>query len=325
MRTRSCLLLLIALAPVYISIALYLSKDNALSALLKLANANLRRAHFLATASQNQTQTETLAAMGVKIVPRPSEQRGHADHDWLKTFHTFSFASYYDPSHAQFGALRVINEDRVAPRTGFGTHSHREFEIFSYVVAGQLEHKDSMGNTEILKRGDLQLTSAGTGISHSEKAYGPKQVHFLQIWSLPAVAGLTPKYFTRHFTDAEKRDVWARIVAPVAAEGVVMEREGKGPAPVQSPLTLYATLLSEKKELVQRMEGKKGYIHVVQTSGYNTKSATGAAIRVVGAPGVEVELKEGDGAYLHFDNPGVELKVENIGEKTAEVLLFDLE
>ncbi|KAJ7065482.1 RmlC-like cupin domain-containing protein [Mycena amicta] len=263
--------------------------------------------------------------MSVKIVPRPSQERGHADHDWLKTFHTFSFASYHDSSHAQFGALRVINEDRVAPSTGFGTHSHREFEIFSYVVAGQLEHKDSMGNTEILKRGDLQLTSAGTGISHSEKTYGSKQVHFLQIWSLPSVSRLTPKYFTRHFTDAQKRDQWARIVAPVDAEGVIAEREAEGPAPVQSPLTLYATLLSDGKSLTQTMNGKKGYIHVVQTSGYNTKEASGAAIRVVGAPGVETELKEGDGAYIHFDNGGVEVKVENIGDKTAEVLLFDLE
>ncbi|KAJ7303014.1 RmlC-like cupin [Mycena albidolilacea] len=263
--------------------------------------------------------------MGVKIVPRPSQERGHADHDWLKTFHTFSFASYQDQTHSQFGALRVINEDRVAAYNGFGTHSHREFEIFSYVVAGQLEHQDSMGNTEILKRGDLQLTSSGTGISHSEKAHGSKPVHFLQIWSLPSVSRLQPKYFTRHFTDAEKRDVWARIVAPANAEGVLNDsREGAGPAPVQSPLTLYATLLTESKSLKQMIKGSMGYIHVVQTSGYNTKAATGATIKVISAPGVEVELKEGDGAYLHFDKGG-ELTVENVRDKTAEVLLFDLE
>ncbi|KAJ6570291.1 RmlC-like cupin domain-containing protein [Mycena vulgaris] len=263
--------------------------------------------------------------MGVKIVPRLSHERGHADYDWLKTFHTFSSALYQDPTHSQFGALQIIAEDRVAPRTGFGTHSHREFEIFSYIVAGQLEHKDSMGNIEILKRGDLQLTSAGTGISHSEKAYGSKQVHFLQIWSLPSVSRLQPKYFTRHFTDADKQDVWARIVAPVDAEGVLKDsREGDGPTPVQSPLTLYATLLSDGKSLKQTIRGSKGYIHVVQTSGYNTKAATGAAIKVIGAPGVEVELKEGDGAYLHFDKGG-DLTVENIGNKTAEILLFDLE
>ncbi|KAJ7159255.1 RmlC-like cupin domain-containing protein [Mycena crocata] len=262
--------------------------------------------------------------MGVQIIPRPSQERGHADHDWLKTFHTFSFASYQE-KHSEFGAIRVINEDRVAAHTGFGTHSHREFEIFSYVVAGQLEHKDSMGNVEILKRGDLQLTSAGTGISHSEKAHGSKEVHFLQIWATPSVSGLQPKYFTRHFTDAEKRDSWARIVAPVDAEGVLKDiREGQGPAPVQSPLTLYATLLSGGKSLKQTITGSKGYIQVVQTSGYNTNTATGASIKVTGAPGVEVELKEGDGAYLHFTNGG-ELTVENVGDKTAEALLFDLE
>ncbi|KAJ7142307.1 RmlC-like cupin domain-containing protein [Mycena epipterygia] len=263
--------------------------------------------------------------MGIKIVPRPNQERGNADHDWLKTFHTFSFSSYQDSEHAQFGSLRVINEDRVAPHTGFGTHSHREFEIFSYVVSGELEHKDSMGNIEVLKRGDLQLTSAGTGISHSEKAHGATPVHFLQIWSLPSTARLQPKYFTRHFTDAEKRDVWVRVVAPVDAPGVLGDsREGKGPAPVQSPLTLYATLLSEGKRLSQAMAGSKGYIHVVQTSGYNTGKATGAAVKILGDAGVEWVLKEGDGAYLHFDQAG-ELTVENVGETTAEVLLFDIE
>ncbi|KII87162.1 hypothetical protein PLICRDRAFT_113083 [Plicaturopsis crispa FD-325 SS-3] len=259
---------------------------------------------------------------GFKIIPRPSQERGNADHGWLKTFHTFDFSSYQGSGHAQFGALRVINEDRVAPRTGFGTHSHREFEIFSYVVAGELEHKDSMGNTEVLKRGDLQLTSAGTGISHSEKAHGEKQVHFLQIWSIPSVSRLTPKYFTRHFTDAEKKDTWVRIVAPINASGVSSEREASGPAPVQSPLTLLATLLSPSATLPYKFTGTKGYVHVVQTSGYNTGKAQGARVRIGDGKGVEAELSEGDGAYLYG---GDEIKVENIGEKRAEVLLFDLE
>ncbi|KAJ7478098.1 pirin domain-containing protein [Mycena latifolia] len=243
--------------------------------------------------------------MVIKIVPRPNQERGNADHDWLKTFHTFSFASYHDREHAQFGSLRVINEDRVAPRTGFGTHSHREFEIFSYLVSGQLEHKDSMGNVEVLKGGDIQLTSAGTGISHSEKAHGATPVHFLQIWSLPSTARLEPKYFTRHFTDAEKRDVWARVVAPVDAAGVRDSREGEGPAPVHNPQS-------------------KGYIHVVQTSGYNTGASTGVAIKLFGSESVEWELKEGDGAYIHFEG-AEELTVENVGTETAEILLFDIE
>ncbi|KAG6811077.1 hypothetical protein H0H92_009105 [Tricholoma furcatifolium] len=263
----------------------------------------------------------------LKLLARRSEERGGADHGWLKTFHTFSFATYQDFGHELYGPLRVINEDRVAPRTGFGTHSHREFEIFSYVVSGQLEHKDSMGNTEVLKRGDLQMTSAGTGISHSEKAYGPNQVHFLQIWSLPHTSRLTPKYFTRHFTDEEKKNKWARIVAPVEAEGVLDTREGTGPAPVHSPLTLYATLAEKGQKLEQQLKGKKGYVHVVQTSGYNTGKATGATVRVGGArSSEELELKEGDGAYIDLGKGGAATFVlENIGDKTAEVLLFDLE
>ncbi|KAJ7608980.1 RmlC-like cupin domain-containing protein [Roridomyces roridus] len=266
--------------------------------------------------------------MGVKIVPRLSQDRGHGDYGWLQTFHTFSvsFDSPEDYKHASFGALRIINEDHVSPNKGFGTHSHREFEIFSYIVSGQLEHGDSMGNVEILKRGDIQLTSAGTGISHSEKQHGPEPVHFLQIWSFPTVSNLTPRYFTRHFNDEEKRDMWARVVAPVDAEGVSKDsREGAGPAPVQSALALYATLLSEGKSLKQSIKGEKGYIHVVQTSGYKTGPATGAAIRIFSDTGNEVELREGDGAYLYFENSGGESTIENIGDRTAEVLLFDLE
>ncbi|KAI0358265.1 pirin domain-containing protein [Trametes cingulata] len=264
----------------------------------------------------------------MKLVPRRSNERGHADHGWLKTFHTFSFASYYDPRHDQFGCLRVINEDRVEPRTGFGTHAHREFEIFSYIVSGELEHRDSMGNLEIMKRGDLQMTSAGTGIRHSEHCHGSKQVHFLQIWSLPSTRGLTPQYFTRHFTDDEKKDRWAHIVAPVDAPGVVEKREASGPAPVHSPLNLFATILSAGKSLSHTFQfssaQRKGYIHVVQTSGYNPGEASGAHVRVLGAEGGPLELREGDGAYI-MAAPGEELTVENAGEKVAEILLFDME
>ncbi|EJD07579.1 Pirin-domain-containing protein [Fomitiporia mediterranea MF3/22] len=288
------------------------------------------------------------AATGVKIVPRRSTERGHADHDWLKTFHTFSFAMYQDPEHMQFGSLRVINEDRVKPRTGFGTHSHREFEIFSYVVSGELEHKDSMNNTEILKRGDLQLTSAGSpGISHSEKCHGSLPVHFLQIWTLPWKAGLPAKYFTRHFTDEEKKDTWCRVVAPVGAEGVLSEvrdgdGDGKGPAPVQSPVTLFASLLSPGTKLPSAFPEKvystnkdaetslrKKYIHVVQTSGYNPNDSAGASVRVASGEKdkgavEEVFLREGDGAYI-FGEKGKVLEVENVGDRVAEVLLFDVE
>ena len=201
----------------------------------------------------------------LSVVARKSEERGHADHGWLKTFHTFSFADYYDPSHAQYGCLRVINEDRVSPRRGFGTHPHREFEIFSYIVSGELEHKDSMGNTEVLKRGDIQMTSTGTGIAHSEKTYGSKPVHFLQIWAMPNQSRLPPTYYTRHFSDEEKKDQWCTVVAPTKAEGVTVEREAKGPAPVHSDLSVHASILSQDKSLSRSLQGSKAYVHVIQT------------------------------------------------------------
>ncbi|KAJ7729842.1 RmlC-like cupin domain-containing protein [Mycena maculata] len=237
------------------------------------------------------------------------------------------FPRYPDTPHSEYGPLRVINEDRVATKTGFGMHTHREFEIFTYVVSGELEHKDSMGNIEILKRGDIQLTSAGTGISHSEKAHGPTPVHFMQIWARPRIPALKPKYFTRHFTDDEKRDKWARVVSPVDAPGVPQERDGTGPAPVQSALTLYVTLISEGKAVGQTMRGAKGFVQVIQTSGHNLADATGATVKILDADGDEVLLREGDSAYLEFEDRAGEVKVqiENVGDWTAEVLLFDLE
>ncbi|KDQ51090.1 hypothetical protein JAAARDRAFT_542271 [Jaapia argillacea MUCL 33604] len=270
--------------------------------------------------------------MVMKIVPRFSQDRGHADHGWLHSFHTFSFASYHGSGHDAFGSLRVINEDRVESGTGFGTHPHREFEIFSYVVAGELEHRDSMGNIEVLKRGDLQMTSAGTGIRHSEKAYGPNQVHFLQIWSVPDTKGLPPKYYTRHFSDDEKKDTWVRIVAPSRATGVSDNREvtDHSPAPVHSPVTLFATLLSPSVSIphtfpkpISAASPAKSYIHVVQTSGYNTGKASGATVKVTVGDEV-VELKEGDGAYIMGES-GKEMNVENVGDRVVEVLLFDVD
>ena len=185
--------------------------------------------------------------------------------------------------------------------------------------------KDSMGNIEILKRGDLQLTSAGTGISHSEKAHGGNQLHLLQIWSLPATARLQPKYFTRHFTDEEKTDKWAKVVAPIWADGVKDTREGEGPAPVQSALTLYASILGKGKALNRPLEGKKAYVHVIQTSGYNERQATGASVKFSTKGGDEVELREGDGAYVDVKKKGAVLEVENVGDRAAELVVFDLE
>ncbi|TFK97534.1 RmlC-like cupin domain-containing protein [Pterulicium gracile] len=261
----------------------------------------------------------------LSFVARPNQERGHADHGWLKTFHTFSFASYHDNRHDQFGCLRVINEDRVAPKNGFGTHSHREFEIFSYVVSGELAHKDSIGNTEVLKRGDIQMTSAGTGISHSEYQHGDKETHFLQIWSLPSQNRLQPKYYTRHFTDTEKENVFLRVVAPVNAPGVSDVRESSGPAPVHSPINLYATLISSSTTLTHTFENRKGYIHIIQKSGYNVGKGRGAQIKVSGVEGAnELVVREGDGVYVQAEK-GAEVRVENVGDVVGEVLLFDIE
>ena len=203
-----------------------------------------------------------------------------------------------------------------------------------------------MGNVEVLKRGDIQMTSAGTGISHSEKAHGNKQVHFMQIWSVPSASRLPPTYFTRwvflsllywvltytsyfgtyrHFTDEQKQDKWVRVVAPINAPDVSSKRDDSGPAPVHSPLSLYSTILSPSASVPHTFAPgiSKGYVHVIQTSGYNPKAASGGSVKVSGGDGVEQVLREGDGAYIFGE--GQEIKVENVGDIGAEVLLFDLE
>ncbi|KAG9312773.1 RmlC-like cupin domain-containing protein [Chiua virens] len=267
----------------------------------------------------------------VQITLRPSHERGHADHGWLKSFHTFSFAGYQDRNHESYSTLRVINEDRVAAHTGFGTHSHQHYEIFSYVIDGKLEHKDSMGNTEVLSRGALQMTSTGTGISHSEKANGGNEVYFCQIWASPrpGEGNGKPAYFTRQFTDEEKKDRFVPVVAPDNAPGVTLGREDSGPAPIRSDLWMYASLIQPGISLVHKPFGdgqmKKGYVHLIQKSGYNPGAAQGVTLKIGShADGSQVELREGDGAYLTY-GPGSELRVENDSQGVAEVLLFDLE
>jgi redox-sensitive bicupin YhaK (pirin superfamily) len=236
------------------------------------------------------------------------------------SFHTFSFASYYDPSHESFGPLRVINEDRVEKGTGFGTHSHAEFLIWSYIVRGELEHKDSLGNLENLIRGEVQFTSAGTGIRHSE--YNRKKdedVHFLQIWAKPYTRGLKPSYVTRKFTDEMKADKFVRIMEDQKRHsGKDAEDQ---PIPLHADLSMDASILSPGKSVTHEFvaEGKRNvFVHLVM-SGKKQPKTGGAKIRVG-----DVELGEGDGAYItNATGPG-KIEVESVGDKPAEFLLFDM-
>ncbi|KAK3201579.1 hypothetical protein GRF29_185g1403257 [Pseudopithomyces chartarum] len=211
----------------------------------------------------------TFSPSTMKITPRPWSARGHADHNWLYTYHTFNFASYYSPHplHSSFGPLRVINEDRVKPTTGFGTHSHAEFLIFSYIVSGTLEHRDSMGNLEYLRRGEVQFTSAGTGIRHSEYNRDEgEEVHFLQIWAKPDKRGLKPHYETKRFTDEEKENKLVRIM-----EYTERMKEGKqGPIALQADLSMSASILAPGKEVVHEVvaEGpRKIFLQVIMGGG----------------------------------------------------------
>jgi quercetin 2,3-dioxygenase len=227
---------------------------------------------------------------------RTSQERGYADHGWLRSFHSFSFADYFDPKNVQFGALRVINEDRVAAGGGFGTHPHRDMEIISYVLEGELEHRDSMGTGSIIRPGDVQRMSAGTGIQHSER--NPSRdhgAHFLQIWIRPDQVGLKPEYEQKTFSDEEKRGRLRLIVSGDGAEGSVrMHQDAR----------IYAGLFdgSERAELAIA-RGRRVYVHLVR--GKLTVNGT--------------QLSGGD-ALTHSDVTQLSL-----GDGVeAEVLVFDL-
>ena len=238
---------------------------------------------------------------------RPSNARGKADHGWLKSYHTFSFADYYDPKFESFGALRVINEDTVAGGEGFGTHPHRDAEIFSYVISGVIEHKDSMGNTELLTRGQVQFTSAGTGIRHSE-FNGDKKLplRFLQIWAMPRQRGLTPRYETKTFGDEAKADKLCPIITPDGSNGTIT---------IAQDFRMFASILSSGVSLRHALGSRRAYLHVpiMDGSGGVTLSGSGAAA---------VTLKPGDGAFVE----GVsELEIVGAdGKKPTEFVLFDL-
>jgi len=229
---------------------------------------------------------------------RRSDERGFADHGWLKSFHTFSFADYFDPKHVEFGPLRVINEDRVQAGAGFGTHGHRDMEIISYVLEGELAHKDSMGNGSTIRPGDVQRMSAGSGVRHSEFNPSPSQpVHFLQIWIQPAERNIEPSYEEKRFAPEQKRGRLRLIVSPDRADGSLL---------IHQDARVYAGLFtgSERAEFEVK-DGRRIYLHVARGSLTANGSALrgGDALQIV--DGSRLSLSEArDAEVLVFDLPG---------------------
>ena len=231
------------------------------------------------------------------LTVRKSQDRGYADHGWLQSFHSFSFAGYYDPRHMGFGNLRVINEDRIAPGTGFGAHGHRDMEIISYVLSGELAHKDSMGNVTAIPPGEVQRMSAGAGVMHSEFNHAQGQTtHFLQIWIMPKASGIEPGYEQKAFAAAEKRGALRLVASPDGAQGSVS---------INADAALYAGLFDagESAEMVLD-PARKYYVHLIR----GRLNANGQTLVTGDAALLEQEqrlvLDQGDG---------------------AEVLVFDLE
>ena len=230
------------------------------------------------------------------IAIRKSDDRGHADHGWLNTRFSFSFADYYDPQHEHFRTLRVMNDDRIAGGGGFPTHPHRDMEIVTYVLEGALAHKDSMGNGSVIRPGDVQYMSAGTGVAHSEfNASDRETVHLYQIWMFPDKHNYTPAYDQKHFSTADKRGKLRLLVSPDGREGSVKIRQDN---------ELYATVLAPGETVKHTLKADRhAYVQVARGS-----------VELNGKT-----LETGDGAAI-----SAEKAVELTGVKDAEVLLFDL-
>jgi hypothetical protein len=226
---------------------------------------------------------------------RKSNQRGHANHGWLDTSHTFSFATYYDPKHMGFGPLRVINEDRVSPGKGFGSHGHQDMEILTYVLSGALAHKDSMGNVETLNANDLQRISAGTGIVHSEfNASRTEPVHFLQIWLQPAADGLKPSYQQLSLTEEQKRGNLVLVASP----------EGGGPLKIHQDAQVLIGQVEADQELAHDLgDGRQAWVHVIRGAAAvnGQRLATGDAAAVTGERSVRLEGLDANTEVLVFD------------------------
>ena len=227
---------------------------------------------------------------------RKSNERGYADHGWLKSYHSFSFAGYHDPRHMGWGNLRVINEDRIAPGTGFGTHGHRDMEIISYVLSGQLAHKDTLGNIKGIPPGDVQRMSAGTGVQHSEFNHAPDETtHFLQIWIEPDVTGIAPGYEQKSFADSEKRGVLRLVASADGAHGSVT---------LHADAAIYAGLLDGAETVTLALNpARKAYVHLVR-----------GALQVSGQ-----SLFGGDAVLVEGER-----QLTLAHGKDAEVLVFDL-
>ena len=227
---------------------------------------------------------------------RASQDRGHANHGWLDSYHSFSFASYHDAKWMGFSVLRVINEDVIAPAQGFGTHSHRDMEIITYVLQGNLAHKDSMGNVETIKQGHVQRMTAGTGVSHSEfNASDSEPVHLLQIWILPNQQDLTPSYEDKFFTDTQKLNQWCLLAS---------EKGNQGSLIVHQDMQLFATKLGERKNLDYVLKDKRcAYLQVASGSVQINQQ----------------QLNAGDAALFELPEP---IKMSALTD--SEILLFDL-
>jgi quercetin 2,3-dioxygenase len=237
-----------------------------------------------------------MATIPPMITIRKAEERGHAEHGWLDSYHTFSFADYYDPEHMGFRSLRVINEDRVQAGQGFGTHPHRDMEIISYVLEGALQHKDSMGTGSTIRPGDVQRMSAGTGVTHSE-FNGSKNdlVHFLQIWLLPGQRGIAPSYEQKAFTAEDKQGRLRVVAAPDARDGSLT---------IHTDAVVYGGIFDAGQVAELKLaKGRHAWVQVARG-----KAKVGGR-----------ELRAGDGAALS-DEPLVRIE----GVDRAEVLVFDL-
>ncbi len=229
---------------------------------------------------------------------RRSEERGHAQHGWLDSYHTFSFADYYDPQHVGFRNLLVINEDRVAPGRGFGAHGHRDMEILSYVVDGGLAHQDNLGHQQVLGPNEIQHMSAGTGVTHSEfNASDREPVHFFQIWIQPSKNGIKPKYEQLAFAPEEKNGKWKLLAAPEGGEGV---------AQISQDARMLVTDVSHGEKITYKLKAQRhAWVQVVN-----------GAVTVNGA-----NLRAGDAAALSTED---EVAVISEGASRSEILLFDL-